>query len=175
MDISRVSNSIWTKYSDKMSSGKERSWILKLPRDTRNVPEMAVHIGSAYYFGLPPSNATSTISFGVTDPHIIHLIFWWIVRHLYFRLSDSYRKENLQKKEKYKTWEGNRKGTCAFGLKRNTRYSHFEVEFGNKWGFLPYSWHAEVPRTGIEPVPQQWQCQILNLLHHQRTPGNECF
>ena len=25
-------------------------------------------------------------------------------------------------------------------------------------------WHVEVSGPGIEPVPQQWQCQILNLL-----------
>ena len=39
--------------------------------------------------------------------------------------------------------------------------------------------YAEVPRSGIKPVPQQWpkphqwQCQILNSLGHQGTPG--CF
>ena len=27
--------------------------------------------------------------------------------------------------------------------------------------FWQYLWHAEVPGPGIEPVPQQWQCQIL--------------
>ena len=38
--------------------------------------------------------------------------------------------------------------------------------------FWPYLRHVEVPRLGIEPVPQQWpeslqwQCQILNLLSH---------
>ena len=30
-------------------------------------------------------------------------------------------------------------------------------------------WHAEIPRLGIELEPQ-WQCQILNPLHHQGTP-----
>ena len=30
--------------------------------------------------------------------------------------------------------------------------------------------HAEVPRPGIEPSPQQWQHRILNLLGHQGTP-----
>ena len=32
--------------------------------------------------------------------------------------------------------------------------------------------HVEVPGTGIEPMPQQWQHQILNPLHHKGTP---CF
>ena len=27
-----------------------------------------------------------------------------------------------------------------------------------------------VPRPGMEPVPQQWQCWILNLLSHQASP-----
>ena len=31
--------------------------------------------------------------------------------------------------------------------------------------------HAEAPRPGREPVPQQWQCQILNPLSHQGTPS----
>ena len=30
--------------------------------------------------------------------------------------------------------------------------------------------HVEVPRSGTEPAPQQWKCQILNPLSHQRTP-----
>ena len=30
--------------------------------------------------------------------------------------------------------------------------------------------HVEVPGPGIEPVPQKWPCQILNLLSHQGTP-----
>ena len=29
--------------------------------------------------------------------------------------------------------------------------------------------HAEVPRAGIKPVPLQWQCYTLNLLHHKGT------
>ena len=33
-----------------------------------------------------------------------------------------------------------------------------------------YPWHAEVPGPGTEPVPQQWQHRILNLLGHQGTP-----
>ena len=35
--------------------------------------------------------------------------------------------------------------------------------------------HAEVPRLGIEPEPQQWQHQILNLLSHQGTPQMSPF
>ena len=41
---------------------------------------------------------------------------------------------------------------------------------------LPHSRQMEVPRPGIEPTPQkwpkplQWQCRILNPLHHKRTP-----
>ena len=41
--------------------------------------------------------------------------------------------------------------------------------------FWPCPLHAEVPRPGTEPEPQQWprllqwQCQILKLLHHIRT------
>ena len=37
-------------------------------------------------------------------------------------------------------------------------------------------WHAEVPGPGIKLVPQQWpkllqwQCQVLNPLHHKGTP-----
>ena len=36
--------------------------------------------------------------------------------------------------------------------------------------FWPYPWHAEVSRPGVEPTPQQWQCDngwILNLLSRQ--------
>ena len=46
----------------------------------------------------------------------------------------------------------------------------------NSLFFWPHPWHAEVPRPGIEPLPQewpvqhQWQCQILNLLSPQGTP-----
>ena len=42
--------------------------------------------------------------------------------------------------------------------------------------FLPCLWHAESPRPGIEPMPQQWpkpwqrQRQILNLLSHRGPP-----
>ena len=41
--------------------------------------------------------------------------------------------------------------------------------------FLPHLWYAEVTGPGIEPIaqlqpgPQKWQCQILNLLCHQGT------
>ena len=37
--------------------------------------------------------------------------------------------------------------------------------------FSPPLKHAEVPRPGIEPEPQQWQCWILNPLSHQGTPS----
>ena len=30
--------------------------------------------------------------------------------------------------------------------------------------------HAEVPEPGIKHVPQQWQCQLFNPLHHQGIP-----
>ena len=38
--------------------------------------------------------------------------------------------------------------------------------------FWPHPWHVEVPRPGIEPPQQQpqllqWQCWILNPLHHR--------
>ena len=42
--------------------------------------------------------------------------------------------------------------------------------------FLPCLWHVEVPTPGIKtipqqwPKPQQWQCQILNPLHHKGIP-----
>ena len=42
--------------------------------------------------------------------------------------------------------------------------------------FWPCPRHAEVPGSGIKPMPQQWpepqqrQCWILNLLSHQGTP-----
>ena len=51
-------------------------------------------------------------------------------------------------------------------------FSFFAVFF-----FLLTLWHLEVPGPGIKPVPQQepgpqqWQCQILNILSHQRTPN----
>ena len=38
--------------------------------------------------------------------------------------------------------------------------------------------HTEVPRSGIEPAPQQWQRWILNPLCHQGTPYkhiSKCF
>ena len=42
-------------------------------------------------------------------------------------------------------------------------------------GFWLCPQHVEFPEPGIKPVPQrpeplQWQCQILNLLSHRRTP-----
>ena len=37
--------------------------------------------------------------------------------------------------------------------------------------FWPHPWHAQVPRPEIKPPPQQWQCQVLNLLSHQGTPA----
>ena len=33
--------------------------------------------------------------------------------------------------------------------------------------FWLHQHHAEVPRSGIKPAPQPWQCGILNLLSHQ--------
>ena len=36
--------------------------------------------------------------------------------------------------------------------------------------FLLRLQHGKVPEPGIEPMPQQWQCQILNLLSCQGTP-----
>jgi len=36
--------------------------------------------------------------------------------------------------------------------------------------FWPCLWHAEVPVPGIEPLPQQWLCQILNPWSLQGTP-----
>ena len=36
--------------------------------------------------------------------------------------------------------------------------------------FGPHLQHEEVPRPGIEPGPQHWQRQILNLLSHTGTP-----
>ena len=32
--------------------------------------------------------------------------------------------------------------------------------------------HVEIPRSGMEPAPQQWQHQILNPLCYKRTPEN---
>ena len=37
------------------------------------------------------------------------------------------------------------------------------------WGGGLNLWHVEIPDPGIKPMPQQLQCQILNLLHHRRT------
>ena len=36
-------------------------------------------------------------------------------------------------------------------------------------------WYAEVPKPGIKPAPQQWQCQILNLLSHEGSPVASFF
>ena len=36
--------------------------------------------------------------------------------------------------------------------------------------FLATPEAAEVPEPGIKPVPQRWQCQMLNPLHHLGTP-----
>ena len=41
--------------------------------------------------------------------------------------------------------------------------------------FWSYLQHAEVSRPGIEPAPQLWQYQILNLLYHQGTHRCESF
>ena len=38
--------------------------------------------------------------------------------------------------------------------------------------FLPCPCHAEFPRPGIKHVPQNGQCQMLNPLGYQGTPGN---
>ena len=35
--------------------------------------------------------------------------------------------------------------------------------------------HAEVSGPGIESMPQQWQCWLLNLLSHQGTPLHVLF
>ena len=43
--------------------------------------------------------------------------------------------------------------------------------------FWPSLWHVEIPKPGIKPLPWQpskplqRQHQILNLLHHKRTPN----
>ena len=42
--------------------------------------------------------------------------------------------------------------------------------------FWLHPWHVEVPGPGVKPMPQQqlehwqWQCRILSLLQHQRSP-----
>ena len=47
--------------------------------------------------------------------------------------------------------------------------------------FWQHLWHMEFPRPGIKPAlqqwpdPLQWQCQILNLLHHKRTSSTYRF
>ena len=44
------------------------------------------------------------------------------------------------------------------------------------FGFFLATRHVEVPRPRIKPAPKQqhellwWQCQILNPMHHKRTP-----
>ena len=37
--------------------------------------------------------------------------------------------------------------------------------------FWPCLLHVEIPGLGTEPVPQQWQCQILNPLSYQGAPS----
>lgn len=36
--------------------------------------------------------------------------------------------------------------------------------------FSPHSWHVKDPGSGIESVPQQWQCLIFNPLSHKGSP-----
>ena len=36
--------------------------------------------------------------------------------------------------------------------------------------FWPHPWHAEIPRPGTEPAPQQGQGQVLNPAEPQETP-----
>ena len=49
------------------------------------------------------------------------------------------------------------------------------------WGFFfffffwLYPQHTKVPGPGIRPMPQQWQCQILNPLSHQGTQKDDDF
>ena len=51
---------------------------------------------------------------------------------------------------------------------------------GIKKFFWPHPWQTEVPRPGaesklqLEPVPQLWQCRILNLLHQARDQNPHC-
>ena len=41
------------------------------------------------------------------------------------------------------------------------------------WGFFwPRLWHAEIPRPGIKPMPQQWQSQLLYHWGARKVPGN---
>ena len=39
----------------------------------------------------------------------------------------------------------------------------------------PCPWHVEVPKSGNEPMPQQWKYQVLNLLHHEGIPSVTFF
>ena len=41
--------------------------------------------------------------------------------------------------------------------------------------FFDWGMRKEFPGPGSKPKPQQWQHQILNLLDHQETPGEEIF
>ena len=56
-------------------------------------------------------------------------------------------------------------------------YSFVFFLVGLGWGAL-HPPHVETPRPGVKPAPQQWpgpqrwQCQILNLLSHQRNPSH---
>ena len=50
---------------------------------------------------------------------------------------------------------------------------YLELQIGNLslfFSFWLHQWHVNVPRPGIEPKPQQWQCWIFNWLSYQGTP-----
>ena len=74
------------------------------------------------------------------------------------------------------TWEHDRQMLNCYNTgmgPENPWLGHLFFQFF----FLLLLQHVEVPGPGIESVlqqwsePQQWQCQILNLMSHQGTPG----
>ena len=62
---------------------------------------------------------------------------------------------------------------AAWRCKNNKGFKAFRQKFSSLFYsslFCLHPWRVQIPGPGIEPAPQQWHCQILNLLGHQGTP-----
>lgn len=49
----------------------------------------------------------------------------------------------------------------------NSHLNIWAFLYGNFFFFWPHLRHAEIPRPGMEPVPQSWPWWILNVLGHR--------